>query len=112
VILAKRILKERGYDLSEKQVVEMRSTRIRELAVQEKESPSWIILAFITAFVVPFIGLILGLSLLQSKKLLPDGTKVFTYTDRVRSHGKTITVISCIMLAGALISIASIAFSE
>lgn len=112
VILAKKILKDRGFDLSESQVKEMRSTRIKELSIQEEESPSWIVAAVITAFLIPPLGLILGLSLMQSKKVLPDGNKIFSYTAKVRSHGQTIVVIACIMIAAILIKLVGSSFVD
>lgn len=107
VVLARRILKDRGYDLSEKQVKDIRSTRIRELAVQEEDSPWWTYIGFLAAFSMPIIGLIMGLSILQSRKLLPDGRKIPTYNPRARSRGRGLIILSSVTLTIWLVLIAT-----
>ncbi|HEX2630898.1 MAG TPA: hypothetical protein VHM26_17905 [Chitinophagaceae bacterium] len=107
VILAKKILRDRGYDLSEKQVSDMRSTRIKELSQSESENPKWMYLGYFATIVVPPIGLIFGLSLLQAKKLLPDGTKVLAYNQQTRMRAQRIVIVSLFLSALWIIAVAT-----
>lgn len=107
VVLAKKILRDRGYDLSEKQVSDMRWTRIKELSQTESESPKWMYLAYLASIVVPPIGLIFGLSLLQAKKLLPDGTKVLAYNQQTRMRAQRVVIVSLFLTALWIIAFAT-----
>lgn len=107
VVLAKKILRDRGFDLSEKQVSDMRSTRIKELSKSESESPQWMYLGYFASIAVPPVGLILGLSLLQAKKLLPDGSKVWAYNQQTRMRAQRIVIVSLFISALWIIAFAT-----
>lgn len=97
-LIARKILEERGIPIDDEQVSRMKSKRIHDLAKEEKEPTIKIIAGYITAFLANPIGLFLGLALLVTKKTLPDGSRVFAYTEGTRNHGRAIFIISLAML--------------
>ncbi|HEX5651700.1 MAG TPA: hypothetical protein VFX58_01420 [Chitinophagaceae bacterium] len=97
-LLAKYVLRERGVHLSEDDVNQARKNRYYELARPEQESSTWIIAGYFTAVFFCIIGLIFGLTFMNARKLLPDGSRVMAYNEKTRSHGRKITFIAVIML--------------
>jgi hypothetical protein len=95
-IIAKKILAERGYNLSETEVKNLTQTRLTELEKPEKISFSGIFVGYVTAM-FGIIGLIFGLILVNSKKVLPNGRKAFVYDTWTRGHGKSMIIIGAIM---------------
>jgi hypothetical protein len=97
VIVARHLLNQRGYDISEKLVEITKAKKLSELAQPEKISTKWIITGY-AASLFGIFGLVFGLYLLNSKKLLPDGNKVLVYEQRARFHAHNIIIISSIMI--------------
>lgn len=95
--VARKILGERGSALSEKQISEIRWKRMKEIGTQERGSIFWIVIGYILSLGgVP--GFLFGLSYLNARKILPDGSKVFVYDEGTRNHGRNILIISCIFI--------------
>jgi hypothetical protein len=103
-IIAHKILGDRGIAISDSQLTTMRSDRMKDLARPEKEATEWIILGYVFAFLLPILGCILGLSMKNAKRLLPDGNRVPLYTEKARRHFGTMAIISVIMFAFWLIA--------
>ncbi len=98
-LIAKNILKDRGITISDTDISQKKFKRLTELAKPEKEGNVFIILGYIFAVFFGFIGIFFGLLIMNSKKTLPDGRKVFIYDMRTRNHGQIILIISLILLA-------------
>lgn len=98
IIIAKKILHDRGYSISETEIAEKKLQRIKELEKPEKEGLLFIILGYIFAFFFGLLGIFLGLLLMKLTKTLPDGRKVFLYEKKTRNHGKNILILSLIVL--------------
>lgn len=103
-IIAKKILAERGYDLSETEIRKITQTRLTTLEKPEKISSTWIVWGYIAGLFAIF-GIVFGLVLATSKKVLPDGRKVFVYDAATRKHGTNILVMGCITQAVMIASI-------
>lgn len=97
-LIARKILEERGEKINDEEINTLKSKRIKELAKEEKEPLSQIVAGYIFAFLFSPVGLFFGLALLVTKKSLPDGSKVFTYNQSTRNHGKSIFILSLAML--------------
>jgi hypothetical protein len=104
VIIARHLLNQRGYDISEKLVELTKAEKLSELAQPEKISWEWIVTGYIASLFGIF-GLIGGLVILNSKKLLPDGNKVVTYDQQARHHARNIIIISSILIFTILVEI-------
>ena len=109
-LIARKILGERGKPVNEPEVNTLRSQRIKELAAEEKQPVASIIVGYIFAFVFSLVGVFFGLAFLVTKKTLPDGSRVFAYTQGTRNHGKVIFILSLAMLIVYIITNAGLLF--
>lgn len=97
--LAQKILKNRGREISSEEIHELKEQRIEQLSQPEKDSKPWVIIGYICAFLFPFFGIIMGIYMLSSKKALPNGQKVYSFSQSTRNSGMIILLISCILFA-------------
>ncbi len=102
--LSKKLLGERGKPVDEATLTAMRNQRILLLAKPEKDQKGWIIAGYIFAVLGGFFGLIIGYFLWTSKKTLPNGVKVYSYSKKNRKHGQYIFLIGLIVLPFYLMS--------
>lgn len=102
VVLARKILTERGKNISDADLTAIHEKRIEELKEPETGQPTWIILGYILALMGGVLGLFIGWHLKTHKKTLPDGQKVYAYTEQDRWHGK---VIFYLAIAGTIVGI-------
>ena len=93
-IISRKILKDRGIDFSEEDLKNIAEDRIVELSKPEEKQNLWIIAGYIFAFIGGFLGLFIGFHLSNYKKTLPNGEKVFNYSENDRKQGKRIVFIS------------------
>lgn len=68
------------------------------MAKPEKDQTKLIQWGYLLAITTGVFGIIIGSSLLKSKKTLPDGQKVYTYSENNRAHGKNILLLGSIIL--------------
>jgi hypothetical protein len=101
-VLAKKLLRDRGKSISEAEIKNLRQQRLHELAKPEKNHSGWIIAGYIFALLGGFFGVITGYVIYSSKKTLPNGQRVPTYTASDRTHGKIILItgIAVLLLLG------------
>lgn len=97
-LVARKVLNERGFSLSDEKIDNIKKTRTEELSMPEKGSIAWIILGYSLALLGGLMSLIIGLPFLVSKKTLPDGQRIYTYDMGTRNHGKAISIICVWML--------------
>jgi len=106
VVLARKLLGERGRDISEATILAINQNRITELKNPEPTQRLWVIIGYVIALsglILPFfvfiIGLFIGGHLAWHKKTLPDGERVMAYNENDRKHGKRIFYLSIITFA-------------
>ncbi|HAL82984.1 MAG TPA: hypothetical protein DCO83_12735 [Mucilaginibacter sp.] len=99
VVLARKLLAERGKSISDEEISKIHESRIVELKEPEPPQALWIIVGYILAFGGGVLGLFIGWHLSTYKKTLPDGERVYGYTENDRKHGKRIFFLSFIGLA-------------
>lgn len=97
-ILAQKLLKERGNVVNEEKIQALREERLADLAKPEKNHKAWIIAGYIFALLGGFFGIITGYVISSSKKTLPNGQVVHTYTASDRAHGRIILIIGLAVL--------------
>ena len=126
-ILAQKLLNDKGIDVDDQFVENLRRKRLEELAKPEVVSKSRIITGYIFAFltgilsiymglgwlsedgllfpqeiiiitVLGFTGIMMGLGMAYHKKTLPNGGRVFVYTSESRQQGRQILMLSIVFL--------------
>ncbi|MGY3795181.1 hypothetical protein [uncultured Aquimarina sp.] len=101
--LAQKILQDRGKSINEELLNSLKKERLEQLAKPEGNQKSWIIAGYFFAILGGMLGLIIGYFLWTSKKTLPNGQKVYSYTNKDRRHGKYIFYIGLIVFPTAFL---------
>ena len=101
--LAQKILIQKGKSIDKELLNTLKNERLKDLAKPEGNQKPWIISGYIFSILGGFLGLIIGYSLWTSKKTLPNGQKVNSYSENDRMHGKYIFYIGLIIAPIALI---------
>lgn len=81
----------------------MQDQRIEELAAPEEEHVAWVVFGYIAAVLGGLLGFIIGLSLMRNRKTLPNGERVYAYSEANRKHGRTIVYIAVASLSVRLV---------
>ena len=98
VELAHKLLKERGTEITAENLKEIRSSRIAELSKPDESQRIYIIVGYITAFLGGVLGVFIGWHLATFKKTLPNGSRVYAYSDYDRKQGNRILSIGVIAI--------------
>ncbi len=98
IVISKKILRDRGVAITDKEVAEKKLSRIKNLEKPERENAVFIFLGYFFSLFA-FFGIGFALLVLNLKKTLPDGRKVFVYDTRTRGHGKNMLIIALILTA-------------
>ena len=101
--LAQKILKQRGKSVDKELLNSLKNERLKDLAKPEGNQKPWIIGGYLFSILGGFLGLIIGYFLWTSKKTLPNGQKVYSYSENDRKHGKYIFYIGLIIAPTALL---------
>ena len=97
-LLARKLLTKRGKPVDEELIKSINKKRIEDLTKPEKSQGAWIIAGYCFAFLGGFLGGIIGYVLWTSQKTLPNGNKVYSYSESDRKQGKRILILSVIIL--------------
>lgn len=98
VELAKKILKDKGKEITDVKLNEMNQKRIAELSKPEKSQQFYIIIGYFFAFLGGLLGIFIGWHLSTYKKTLPNGNRIFAYSENDQKQGKRIAVIGLFFL--------------
>lgn len=98
-LLARRLLEERGKTIDDEEMDRLRKQRMADLAKPEKKQTLWIALGYILAITGGFFGMVTGYVLWTSRKTLPNGDIVPTYSPGDRMQGKMIFVLGIVSMA-------------
>jgi hypothetical protein len=102
-MLARKILAQKGNVLSNEEVKYLKDERINELKKPEGSQKLWVIIGYICALIGGILGIFIGWHLLNHKKTLPNGDRVYNYSETDRKHGRVIFYISSIMWGAFII---------
>ncbi len=93
VSLAEKLLKERGKEITQEEIEKIKTNRIVEVSRPEESQKTYIIIGYITAVLGGFLGIFIGWHLLTFKKTLPNGNRIYAYSDNDRKQGNRILII-------------------
>ncbi|HVS90505.1 MAG TPA: hypothetical protein VHE59_00635 [Mucilaginibacter sp.] len=92
--LARKILADRGKTISDKDIADINEKRIEELKVVKPLSTWLLFVSYVLAF--GLVGFPIGWYLATAKRTLPDGERIYSFTQRDRKHGLRILWIAAI----------------
>ena len=98
VVLARKLLSERGKSISDEAISILNKKRIEALKEPDPPQTYWIVIGYICAFCGGLLGIFIGWYLTTFKKTLPNGEKVYEYSEGDRKHGRAIFYIGIIVL--------------
>ena len=94
--LARKILKDRDVEVTDDQVHQLTTERIKELSKPDGDQKGWIVFGYILAFLGGLLGILIGFHLKTHKKTLPNGERVYAYSHSDRKHGNRILIIGTV----------------
>lgn len=101
-VLSKKLLADRGIEISEEAIDQFVNERNQELDAPEKGNATRIIVGYIFASLGGLIGIAIGLYLWLGKKSTTGGERIYIYNENDRYHGKLITFIAICVFAVVL----------
>ena len=93
VSFAEKLLKERGKEVSQEKIEELKNSRILELSKPEQSQKGYIIVGYIFSVLGGLLGIFIGWHLLTFKKTLPNGNRIYAYSDNDRKQGNRILIL-------------------
>lgn len=103
VVLAAQLLRQRGHDPSPAALAQWQRTQPAALSQPEKPPKTLVVIGYVMAALGGLGGIVVGLSLLYSRKQLPDGRSVPHYTEADRAHGFQILLLSFAAILAAFV---------
>lgn len=104
--LAYQLLKQRGIELTGKELNQLKEKRNEALSKPEQVSTVVFVLGYVALLFGGIIGAFIGYTIWVSKKTLPNGVRVFQYTNAHRNQGKFLfsmgTIVSMLFLVIAV----------
>lgn len=108
-MLAQKMLEERGHTVSDETLAKLKDARMEELRAPQKADEIWIYIGYITALLGGLLGIFIGWLYMTTKKLLPDGERVYAYDESTRKQGMNMLIIGVVSLV-LFVILASIRF--
>jgi hypothetical protein len=99
-VRAERLLRDRGVQVDHEALRMARQHRMEELARPEKARWTWLAVGIALIWIGGIGGLVIGWSLMNARKVLPDGRSVYRYTEGDRRSGQIIFVMGAMVLVG------------
>ena len=96
VVLARKVLAERGVSISDKDLATIQEKRVEQLKVPDEPQTLWIIIGYVCAFGGGVFGIFIGWYLANGKKTLPNGERVYEYNENDRKQGRNIFYIGIV----------------
>jgi hypothetical protein len=101
-VLAQKILKDRGKEITQEVVDLLKENRIKELAKPAENQTAWITSGYVFAILGGLLGFFISWHLINHKKTLPNGDIVYGFSEKDRKHGKIIFILSIIFIIPAI----------
>ena len=98
VELAQKLLKERGNEITTEQISELKKQRIIELSKPEEGQNVYIIIGYVCALLGGLLGIFIGWHLTTYKKTLPNGNRIYAYSENDRKQGNRILILGIVCI--------------
>lgn len=95
--LAKKILKEKGIDYSDTYIQNIKNEKTIELSQVKKVPVIKLIAGYIFSILLPPIGLLIAVTIIYNRNLLPNGERFYVHPASDRMQGKIMAVISILL---------------
>jgi len=103
VLLARKILDDRGVPINQVQLQNIHEQREVELHRPAKPQVFLIICGYVMALLGGCVGIGIGWQLKNGQKTLPDGETIYMYSDSDRKHGRRIFFLGVAVIVSFLI---------
>ena len=103
VKLAKQLLEQNKIQINETEIADFKKEKVAESFKPEKSDITTILIGYVFSITGGLIGLGITFFLINSKKTLPTGEKIYTYCKSDRSHGFKMLILSSISIVICLI---------
>lgn len=103
LVLAKRILAQRGIAIPGIAEQQAMAARIREQEKPETIGRGWIIFGYALSLLGGFFGIMMGWLLSTLRKTTLDGNRVPVYDDHIRKHGRNMMAVGVFVFAAFMI---------
>jgi hypothetical protein len=97
-VQAQRLLEQHGKTITPQMLEDMKAERLKEYAKPEQYPKSYIVAGYILALLGGLLGIFMGWHLLTQKKTLPNGDKVYAYSEGDRKTGRNIMFVGIFFL--------------
>lgn len=97
-LLAQKILKDRGQEVSAETIDVLKEERIAALSKPKNDQKSLIIAGYFFVLLGGVIAIFIGWHLWTHKKTLPNGDSVYGYTEKGRKQGRIIFILGIVFL--------------
>jgi hypothetical protein len=101
--LARKILRDRGKEINSHTIDLLKEQRVRELSKPDENHRSWMYAGYIFALLGGILGIFIGWHLSTFRKTLPNGQRVYGYSEKDRRHGNRILIIGTVMFLLSLV---------
>ncbi|RYY62302.1 MAG: hypothetical protein EOO05_03265 [Chitinophagaceae bacterium] len=106
VLIAQQLLAQHDKVITDQQITQTRENRKKVLAKPQETGMAFLVASYLLTVILPIYGVFVALFLMNTRTLLPDGTRVPAYTAYSRMHAKIILVLGLIGVVMFLLRIA------
>ena len=92
--LAKHLLQKKGEEISDSVIQKLKDDRVSELSIHEKVSIAKLVFGYIFSILMPIAAIIIGITIVYNRKLLPNGEFFYIHSKAERNQGTYILVVS------------------
>ncbi len=106
--LALKLLEKQGIPYSQEQLELLGTSRLKSLSQPQDLPVIWLLIAYFSPFLLfahipfshifSFIGIFIGAFVLLTKKTLPDGSRVYAFSEKTRQQGKWIIISGIVLI--------------
>jgi hypothetical protein len=106
VVLARKIFGDRGKAISDVEIEKIRNDRIQALKQPDSPQSFWIVVGYAAALLGGVLGIFIGWHLFTYKKTIPNGERIYGYSEKDRKQGTIIFYLSIIIcIIGVILKI-------
>ena len=103
VVLAEKILRNRGHEISADKINHLKEERLEQLAKPATVSTIWLLIGYLLSLMGGLLGILIGWYLTYHKKILPNGQHEYFYLSKYRDHGTWMMLLGGISFLIAIV---------